>query len=102
MSNISDSQLFSLMHTGLSSIDEEEINETELLGDEDDIDIFDQDIFSDEDLHLSQFQEMEIEKSKIDYGQNSIGWQQFIFNTATSSKYVARVNDFLHSLWILM
>jgi len=47
---------------------------TELLGD---IDMFDQGIISDEDLQLSQFQEMEIEKSQIDYGQNSIRWQQF-------------------------
>jgi len=39
---------------------------------------------------------MEIERAHVDYGQNSIGWKQFITNTATSPKYVARVNDFLH------
>jgi len=39
---------------------------------------------------------MEFERSHFDYGQNCIGYQQFITNTATSAKYVTRLSHFLH------
>jgi len=72
------------MHTGLSSSDEGEVDNavsTLLIGEEENIDL-DEDIFSDDNFHLSQLQSLEIERADIDYGQNCISWQQFITNTA--------------------
>jgi len=95
MNNITNTQISSLMHTGMSSSDEEDDN-TLMLNDDDNIN-FDDDLFNDEeDNHFSQLQENEIANSQVDYGQNNISWKQFIVNKASSSKYVARINDFLH------
>jgi len=96
MNNFTNSQLHLLMHTGLSESDDD--TETVISDINFEPNIFEEDF--DEDLHFSQLQLSQVEEAGEDYGQNSIGWQQFIRNTKSSSKYVSRLQIFYIGNWI--
>jgi len=74
------------MHTGLSESDDD--TETVISDIDFEPNIFEEDF--DQDLHFSQLQLSQVEEA----GEDLIGWQKFIKNTKSSSKYVSRITDF--------